>query len=142
MFLTSHSGSFSAYLFRTRIRERSLSSVGLPNEALVEEPEQAQGHVTNQSECPSPNRKRPSTCLAEGGQLGARTSQRGKATASSSYVEQDGGSRDEEDSKPSLLTNSAARAGSHSDQEVVQEQATTLREIPYGWTRVKLEPDC
>jgi hypothetical protein len=120
MFLTSHSGSFSAYLFRTRIRERSLSSVGLPNEALVEEPEQAQGHVKNRSECSSTNRKRPSACFAEGGQMGARTSQRDKSAASSSSVEEDGGRRDNEDAKPSLVTSSAARIGSHSDQEVVK----------------------
>jgi hypothetical protein len=54
-----------------------------------------------------------------------------------------GGGCDEEDSKPALMvTSSAARIGSHSDQEVVQEQATTLGEIPYGWIRTKLEPDC
>jgi hypothetical protein len=57
-------------------------------------------------------------------------------------MEEDGASRDEGDSKPSLVTSSAARIGSHPDPEVVQEQATTPREIPYGWTRVKLEPDC
>jgi hypothetical protein len=115
--------------------------VGLPNESL-KKTDQAQGHVKDRSERPSPNRKRPSTSLVESGGMGARTSQRGKATAFSSPVEEDGGSPDEGDAKPSLVTSTAARIGSHPDQEVVQEQATTLGEIPYGWTRVKLEPDC
>jgi hypothetical protein len=57
-------------------------------------------------------------------------------------VEEDGGIRDEENSKPSLVTSSAARIRSHLDQEVVQKQATTLGEIPRGWIRIKLEPDC
>jgi hypothetical protein len=74
--------------------------------------------------------------------MGARTNQRGKASASSSSVEENGVGRDEEDSKPSLVTSSAARIAPHSDQEVVQEQATTLGEIPHGWIRIKLEPDC
>jgi hypothetical protein len=75
--------------------------------------------------------------------MGARKNQRDKATASFSFssVEEDGGGRDENNSKPSLVT-SGARTGSSPDQEVVQEQATTLGEIPYGWKRVKLEPDC
>jgi hypothetical protein len=62
-------------------------------------------------------------------------------TASSSSTEEDSGGRDEKDSKPFLVT-SGARIGSRSDQEVVQEQATILGEVPYGWTRVKLEPGC
>jgi hypothetical protein len=58
-------------------------------------------------------------------------------------VEKNGGGGDEEDSKPLLVTSSAARMlGSSPGQEFVQEQATTLGEIPSGWTRVKLEPDC
>jgi hypothetical protein len=72
---------------------------------------------------------------------GARRNQRGKATGTSSSVEENGGGRDEEDSKPCLVTSSAARIGSSPGQEAVQEQAATLGEIPYGWTRVKLEPD-
>jgi hypothetical protein len=70
--------------------------------------------------------------------------QRGKATVSSSPVEEDGGGRNEEDSKPYLMTSRAAQIGSHhpDQEEVVPEQATTLGEIPYGWSRVKLEPDC
>jgi hypothetical protein len=58
-------------------------------------------------------------------------------------VEDDRGGRDEDeqDSKPSAVT-SNARIGSSPGQEVVQEQATTLGEIPYGWKRIKLEPDC
>jgi hypothetical protein len=74
--------------------------------------------------------------------MAARTNRRGKATGSSTSVEEGGSGRDEgEDLKPSLVT-SVARIGSHPGQEVVQEQATTLGKIPYGWTRVKLEPDC
>jgi hypothetical protein len=115
--------------------------VGLPNEAL-KETDQALGHlVKNRSECPSPNKKRRSTSLVESGEMGASTNQRGKYTASS--VEENGGGSDEDDSKPPLVvTSSAARIDSSPDQEVVQGQATTLGEIPYGWTRVKLEPDC
>jgi hypothetical protein len=119
--------------------------VGLPNEALNETDQAQNGHIKDRSaECPSPNRKRPSTSLVERGGMGAWTNQRGKATASSSSssVEEDGSGCDEEDSKPSLVT-SGARIGSSPGQEVVQEQATTTHvEIPYGWTRVKLEPDC
>jgi hypothetical protein len=121
-------------------RYSTSSSVGLPNEAL-KETDQAQGHVKNRSEYPSPNRKRPSTSLVESVGMGARINQRGKATASSSSVEEYGGGRDEAESKPSLVT-SGAPIGSSPGQEVVQEQATALGEIPYGWTRVKLEPDC
>jgi hypothetical protein len=120
--------------------------VGLPNEALTER-EEARGHLKNRSECPSPNRKRPSTSLVESGGMGARTNQRGKAAGSSGCAKEDGGAgRTEEDSKPSLVTSSAAQTGSCLDQEVVQEdattpdeirsvqeQATTLSEIPCGW---------
>jgi hypothetical protein len=56
-------------------------------------------------------------------------------------VEEDGGVRDEEDSKSSLVTSSAL-IGSYPDQEVIQEEATTPDEISSGWTRVKLERDC
>jgi hypothetical protein len=57
--------------------------------------------------------------------------------------EEDGGNRDEEDSKPTLVTSSSALTGTYPHQEVVaQEEATTPDEIPSGWTRVKLEPDC
>jgi hypothetical protein len=75
--------------------------------------------------------------------MGAKTNQRLKATGGSSYVEEDGGGRNEEDSKPSQVT-SDARIGSSlgQEEEVVQEQATILGEVPHGWTRVKLEPDC
>jgi hypothetical protein len=41
-----------------------------------------------------------------------------------------------------MVTSSVARMGSSTDQDFVQEQATTLGDVPYGWTRVKLEPDC
>jgi hypothetical protein len=59
-------------------------------------------------------------------------------------VEDDVGGLDEEDSDLSLVT-SSARIGSDRGQEVVQEEeeeATTHCEIPSGWARVKLEPDC
>jgi hypothetical protein len=87
----------------------------------------------------------------ESGQIAAstRTNQRedaSKATGTScGSVEENGGGRDEEeDSKPSLVTSSSsALTGSYPDREVVQaEEATTPDEIPSGWTRVKLEPDC
>jgi hypothetical protein len=84
----------------------------------------------------------------ESGQMAAtRTNQRGagKATGTScgSAVEEDGGNRNEQDSKPSMVTSSALAIGSYPHQEVVvQEEATTPDEIPSGWTRVKLEPDC
>jgi hypothetical protein len=71
----------------------------------------------------------------------ARTNQGGKATGSCSSIEEDGGGRNEEDSKPSPVTSNAP-TGSDPEQEVVQEEATTHREIPLGWIRVKLEPDC
>jgi hypothetical protein len=118
--------------------------VGLRDEALVkEEIDQAQAHLKNRSECPSspPNRKRSSAFLAEGGEICARIKQRGNATASSSSLEEDGDGRDEEDSKPSLVT-SGEPIGSSPGQDVVQEQAPELGEIPHGWTRVKVEPDC
>jgi hypothetical protein len=74
----------------------------------------------------------------------ARTNQRGKATdGGSSLVVEDGG-RDEEESKPSLVTSSEL-IGSDPGQDVVQEEATPDQipsEIPSGWTRAKLEPDC
>jgi hypothetical protein len=57
-------------------------------------------------------------------------------------VKESGGGGDEEDSKPHLATSSAARTGSHSDDEVVQEQVMTPGETPRGWMHVKLEPDC
>jgi hypothetical protein len=71
----------------------------------------------------------------------ARTNQRGKATRTSGSVESDLGVRDEVDSRQSLVEPSALTC-SYPDQEVVQEEATPPGEIPCGWTRVKLEPDC
>jgi hypothetical protein len=97
----------------------------LPSEAQ-EEPEQAQGHVKNRFECPSPNKKRPSCRLAERRQVAARANQRGsKASGSCNSVEDDGGGRneDEEESKSALLTSSAL-TGSELGQEVVQEEAS------------------
>jgi hypothetical protein len=177
--------------------------VGLPNEVPAEESEPQQDHV--RSENPSPNRKRPSTCLAETGKMAAITNQRGNAIGSSlcssvetdcggldeedesdpppvnssaligsdpdqevvqdkatrrqvaatktnqrgkvatdscsSVKKEDGGGRDEDSTKPSLVASSAL-VGSYPRQEVVQEEAPTPDEIPSGWTRVKLEPDC
>jgi hypothetical protein len=122
--------------------------VNLPNEAM-EETEPAHDHVRNRFECPSPaNRKRPRTCLAESGQMAARTNQKGNATGSCSSVEKDDG-RGEEDPKPPLVTTSALIIGSDPDQEVVligsypkqavvQKGEATPYEIPY---RVELEPD-
>jgi hypothetical protein len=72
--------------------------------------------------------------------MGARTNQRGKATGIYTIMKEDGG-RDEEDSKPFLVTSAAALIGSYPNQEVDQEDATPGK-IPSGWTRVKLEPDC
>ena len=115
----------------------------LPNEAPPEESEPAQGH--DNKKCPSPNKKQTSICLVESGQMSpARTNQEGKATGSScSSVEEHGG-REEQDSKPSLMTTSSvALIGSSPNEEVDQEEEeATPREIPSGWTRVKLEPDC
>jgi hypothetical protein len=71
----------------------------------------------------------------------AKTNQRGKAIRTCSSLEADVGVRDEEDSRPSLVTSSAL-IGSYPDQDVGQEEATPPGEIPSGWTRVKLEPDC
>jgi hypothetical protein len=100
--------------------------VGPPNE-IKEETEPGQGHTRNRFACPSPNRKRPRTRLAEREQMAARTNRGdGSAMGSRSSVENDAG-RDEEDSTPS--------------PEVVQEEAPHLK-IPVGWTLVKLEPDC
>ena len=106
--------------------------MGLPNEALKETDQAAQGHIKDRSEFPSPNRKRRSTSLVESGGMVARTNQR------------DGGGRDKKDSKPSLVT-SGEPIGSGPGQDAVQEEASPdqiLSKIPSGWTRVKLEPDC
>jgi hypothetical protein len=95
------------------------SVAGLPNEAPPEEA--AQGHVSrNRFNCPSPNRKRPSACLAETGQMAASKNQRDNATGSCSSVETDCG-LDEEDSKPSLVTGHAL-IGSDPEQEARTNQ--------------------
>jgi hypothetical protein len=115
--------------------------VDLPSEA-PEEPEPAQGHVRNRSECPSPaNMKRPRICPAESGQILAatrRTHREGNATHSYCSVETDA-SHDEEDPEPSLVPRSVLIC-SDPDEDVVQEEATP-NGIPAGWTRTKLEPD-
>jgi hypothetical protein len=71
---------------------------------------------------------------AERGEMGAGTNQRDKATATSScsFVEEDSG-RDDNDSKPSLVTSSDAPTGSYPEQEVVQEEEEAPGEIPSGW---------
>ena len=113
--------------------------MGLPNKA-TEETEPAQGPVRNRFECPSPaNRKRPRGCLAESGQIAARTNQRDNATGSCTSVEEDAG-RDEVDPKPPLVTSSTL-TGSDRDQEVVQEDPTPDAYLPPGWAHTKLEPD-
>jgi hypothetical protein len=115
------------------------SSLKLPNETL-EETDGEQGHgLSNRFACPSPNIKRRKTCLVESGQMAARTNPTvvGAFGSILSHVEKDGG-RDEDGSKPSLVTTTSA---SYPDQVVVQEEAMHY-EIPVGWTVVKLEPDC
>jgi hypothetical protein len=98
--------------------------VGLRNVTL-EETEPGQVHVRNRFAFPSPNMKRPRTCLAESGQrMAATTNPRGDATGSYSSVEEKDGGREEEDSKPSLVTSSSALIASYPDQELVQEEAT------------------
>jgi hypothetical protein len=102
--------------------------VGLPNETLEEtEPRQGRG-VRNRFTCPSPNIQQPTACLAESGQMAASTNPGGVAIGSPTSVEENYSGRDEEDAIPS--------------QDVVQEEATYDKELPIGWTRVKLEPDC
>jgi hypothetical protein len=108
--------------------------------------EDAPRQVRNGSEwCPSlKTRKRPRTrggdSLRECGQEAGRTNGRGNANVSSS--KKAGGDREEEDSKPSLVTSSgAARTISDTAQEVFQEVATPVAYLPPGWTRQKLEPD-
>jgi hypothetical protein len=66
----------------------------------------------------------------ESGQTAAtRTNQRGEATGiRSGSVEENGDGRDEEDSKPSLVTtSSSALIGSYPDEELVQEEAAKTR---------------
>jgi hypothetical protein len=72
--------------------------------------------------------------------MAARTNPRGGAIGKRSSVEKDGG-RDEEDSKPSLVTPSSALVASYPDQELVQKGSMHYK-IPAGWKLVKLEPDC
>jgi hypothetical protein len=92
------------------------------------------GNAPGVRSCSTITRKRTSACLAESGQMVAKANQRSKASGSSSSVV---------DSTLSLLTSAGARIGSYQGQEeVAPEQATTIGEIPCGWTRVKLEPDC
>jgi hypothetical protein len=78
----------------------------------------------------------------ESGQMVSTTNHRGKATLTCNSVGEDGLGRGKEDPSPSPVNSSALRIGSYTDQEVDQEEATTPDEIPSGWTRTKLEPDC
>ena len=114
----------------------STSSVCHPHDDALDETKPAEGQVRDRFECPSPNRKRPiRACLAGNGRMGAGTNQRGKAIGSCSSVEEDGGGRVEDDSSRALIA-------SYPVQEVVQEAAAIASgEIPFGWTRAKLEPD-
>jgi hypothetical protein len=71
--------------------------------------------------------------------------QRGKATGTSrSSLETDGGFLEEEDSKPSPVTSCGSRSviASNPGHQVVQEEEPPAGQIPSGWTRMKLEPDC
>ena len=113
----------------------------LPNEA-IEETEPTQGHVRSQLECQSPaNRKRPRTCLADSGQIAARTNERDRATGTCNAMKNHDG-HDEEDPSPSLVTSSSTLIGSDpSDQEVLVQEEATPDAIPSGWIRTKLEPD-
>jgi hypothetical protein len=113
--------------------------VGLPNGTLVEETDPGQGHVKNRFACPSPNMKRPRTCLTGSEQMTAKKTSRGSAIVSPSSVEKDS-RRDEEASKPYLVTTtSSALVASYPDQEDVQEEAekSTHYSIPSGPKRVK-----
>jgi hypothetical protein len=116
--------------------------VGLPKEAL-DETEAAQGQIRNRFQFQSSNRKRPRTSLAECGQMAAMTNQRGNATDTCTSLETDGGPNEEEDSKPSPVTSSGSSAviASNPGHQVVQEEPTA-GQIPSGWIRMKLEPDC
>ena len=102
--------------------------MGLPNEA-IEETEPVQGPVRYRY-------------LAESGQIAAGTNQRDNAsTGSWSTAKKDDGHDEEDSSSTSLVTTSMQLIRSDpSDQEVVQEEATSDA-IPVGWTRTKLEPD-
>ena len=113
--------------------------MGLPNDALGET-EPAQGPASHRFECLSPaSRKRSRSCLAESGQIAARTNQRDNATVSCSSVEEDAG-RDEEDPRPPLVTSSTL-IDSDPSQEVVPEEAPPDAYLPPNWTHIKLEPD-
>jgi uncharacterized protein YbgA (DUF1722 family) len=74
-----------------------------------------------------------------------KTPRGGSTVSCISSVEKDGGRDEEQDSKPSPVTSSALILASYPDEEVVQEEATDDEsddELPSGWTRLKLEPDC
>jgi hypothetical protein len=100
------------------------------------------GRKRTQLELSPANRKRPRSCLAENGKIiPAGINRRGNVTGncSSNMVEEDA-HREEEDPKVPLVTSSVRRGSDPDQQEVVQEKATP-DDIPFGWTRTKLEPD-
>ena len=74
-----------------------------------------------------------------------RTSQRGNSNSRgySTTKHTSIAVREEEDAKPSPVTNSsiAARISSDTAQEVVQEEATPDAYLPPGWMVQKVEPD-
>jgi hypothetical protein len=104
--------------------------------------EPAQGHVRNRFTCSSPaNGKRSKACLAESGQDDAgRKDQRGNADARGGSAKEDDGGREEEDSKPSLVSISATQISSDTAQEAVQEAAASTPDayLPPDWTFLSL----
>jgi hypothetical protein len=126
-FLVNTSGDLD---FDFHSETTSTSIVGLPNKTLEEAEPAGQSHVINRVACPSPNVKRPRSCLAESEQMAAMTNPRDGAIVSPSSVENDG-VRDEDDSTPFLVTTSSALVASYPDQEVVQEEAHNT--IPSCW---------
>jgi hypothetical protein len=116
-----------------------------PDQEIVQE-EATTDDVPSSRTCtklePSPaNRKRPRTCLAENGQImAARINRGGNVTGNCSSVVEEDTDRDEEDPKLPLVAFSVRRGSDPDQEEVVQEEATP-DDIPFGWTRTKLEPD-
>ena len=114
--------------------------MSLPNDAIEETEPAHQSPARKQFECLSAvNRKRPRSCLAESGQIDARTNHSENATVSCSSIEEDA-SRDEEDPRPPLGTHST-QIDSDPNQKVAPEEATPDAYLPPGWTHTKLEPD-
>lgn len=116
-----------------------------PSSEPPQETEPQLGQVRKRLEFPTSDRKRPRTrsggplrvCEQEAG----RTNRRGDANTRGSPAKKDGGSPEEEDCKPTLVTSSDARISSDIAQEVVQEVATPDAYLPPGWMFQKVEPD-